>query len=411
MLGANPAGGGCAAAPTRPFQENATMNVVYLSPHFPPQYHRFCSNLKQLGASVLGIADVPREALAPAVQASLSDYYRVPDLHDDDALRRACGWFTHRYGKIDRLDSLNEYWLATEARLREDFNIFGLRPADIAAVRHKSGMKDRFRAAGVRVAEGGLIPSLSAARQLAARTGYPMIAKPDAGVGALDTFKLENDADLARFFASPPPVPYVAEAFIDGTIHSFDGLTDRDGRIVFHTAHRYSQGIMETVNEGRHIAYYSLRETPPALEAIGRACVESFAVRERFFHIEFFQVAAEEYVALEVNLRPPGGYTTDMFNFASDIDVYRAWAELLVHNRTGLAADRRYHCCYASRKHHLPYRHSHAEIMARYGGQMLMVETVPGVFSSALGDIGYIFRSPQLAVIEEIVAFVHATGV
>nr|MCU0558337.1 carboxylate--amine ligase [Desulfobacterales bacterium] len=205
--------------------------------------------------------------------------------------------------------------------------------------------------------------------------------------------------------------PYVAEAFIDGTIHSFDGLTDHDGRIVFHTAHRYSQGIMETVNEGRHIAYYSLRETPPALEAIGRACVESFAVRERFFHIEFFQVAAEEYVALEVNLRPPGGYTTDMFNFASDIDVYRAWAELLVHNRTGLAADRRYHCCYASRKHHLPYRHSHAEIMARYGGQMLMVETVPGVFSSALGDIGYIFRSPQLAVIEEIVAFVHATNV
>ncbi len=134
-------------------------------------------------------------------------------------------------------------------------------------------------------------------------------------------------------------------------------------------------------------------------------------MRERFFHIEFFQVAAEEYVALEVNLRPPGGYTTDMFNFASDIDVYRAWAELLVHNRTGLAADRRYHCCYASRKHHLPYRHSHAEIMARYGGQMLMVETVPGVFSSALGDIGYIFRSPHLAVIEEIVAFVHATNV
>lgn len=386
------------------------MNVVYLSPHFPPQYHRFCSNLKQLGASVLGIADVPREALAPEVQASLSDYYQVGDLHDYDALVRACGYFTHRHGKLDRLDSLNEYWLATEARIREDFNIFGLRPADIAAVRHKSGMKARFREAGVRVAEGGLIPTLEAARQLVARTGYPIIAKPDAGVGALDTFKLENEADLVRFFAAPPPVPYIAEAFIAGNIHSFDGLADRDGRIVFYTAHRYSQGIMETVNEGRHIAYYSLREIPPALEAVGRACVASFNVRERFFHIEFFQTAPEEYVALEVNLRPPGGFTTDMFNFASDIDVYRAWAELLVHNRTGMKADRRYHCCYASRKHHLPYRHSHDDIMARYGHHMLMVETVPGVFSSALGDIGYIFRSPDLEVIEEIIAFIQAAG-
>ena len=262
----------------------------------------------------------------------------------------------------------------------------------------------------MRVAEGGLIPTLEAARQLVARTGCPIIAKPDAGVGALDTFKLENEADLVRFFAAPPPVPYIAEAFIAGTIHSFDGLADRDGRIVFYTAHRYSQGIMETVNEGRHIAYYSLREIPPALEAVGRACVASFNVRERFFHIEFFQTAPEEYVALEVNLRPPGGFTTDMFNFASDIDVYRAWAELLVHNRTGMKADRRYHCCYASRKHHLPYRHSHDDIMARYGHHMLMVETVPGVFSSALGDIGYIFRSPDLEVIEEIIAFIQAAG-
>jgi biotin carboxylase len=364
--------------------------------------------LRWLGACVLGIADEPYGSLRPELKDAFVEYYKVDDMHSYDQILRACGYLTHRHGKIDRLDSLSEYWLATEARLRENFNIFGLRPADIGHVRHKSGMKARFRAAGVPVAEGGLIPDLASARQLAARIGYPVIAKPDAGVGALDTFKLESDADLQRFFASPPPVPYLAEAFVDGTIHSFDGLTDRDGRIVFHTAHRYSQGIMETVNEGRHIAYYSLREIPPALEAMGRACVEGFAVRERFFHIEFFETAPGEFVALEVNLRPPGGYTTDMFNFASDIDVYRAWAELLVRNRTELAADRRYHCCYASRKHHLRYRHSHDDILGRYGGQMLMVETVPGVFSSALGDIGYIFRSPQLTMIEEIIAFIHA---
>ena len=129
---------------------------------------------------MLGIADAPHENLTDDLRAALTEYYRVADLADYDALVRACGYFTHRYGKLDRCESLNEYWLATEARIREDFNIFGLRPGDIAAVRHKSGMKARFREAGVRVAEGGLIPTLEAARGLVARTGYPIIAKPDA---------------------------------------------------------------------------------------------------------------------------------------------------------------------------------------------------------------------------------------
>jgi len=42
-------------------------------------------------------------------------------MHNYDEMLRALGYFTHRYGKIDRIDSLNEYWLETEARLRTDF--------------------------------------------------------------------------------------------------------------------------------------------------------------------------------------------------------------------------------------------------------------------------------------------------
>ena len=48
-------------------------------------------------------------------------------MHNYDELLRACGYFTHRYGKIDRLDSHTEYWMETEARLRTDFNVPGPR--------------------------------------------------------------------------------------------------------------------------------------------------------------------------------------------------------------------------------------------------------------------------------------------
>jgi biotin carboxylase len=385
------------------------MNIVYLSPHFPPHYHRFCRHLKQAGANVLGIGDPHYDHLAIEVRDALTEYYRIDDMHNYDEVLRACGFFTHKYGKIDRFESLNEYWLSTEARIRDDFNIFGVRGRDIDSIRRKSRMKNQFREAGVPVPRGRVVQTMEDARGLIRETGYPVVAKPDTGVGALDTYRLDSDEDLVTFFESKPAVEYMMEEFISGTIYSFDGLADSDGNLVFCTAHTFSQGIMETVNEARHIYYYSLREIPATLEALGCRCIKAFEVSERFFHIEFFQTAPDTYMGLEVNMRPPGGFTTDMFNYACDIDIYRVWAELLVHRRTELPYTRKHHCCYASRKNNLRYRHGHEEIMTRYSDFIVQVASVPGVFSSALGDIGYIFRSAKLDDIVEIIDFIHTS--
>lgn len=385
-------------------------NIVILSPHFPPHYHRFWHQVRRAGGNALGIGDAPYEGLSLEVRASLDEYYRVPDMHDYDALVRACGYFTHRYGRIDRFDSLNEYWLETEARIRDDFNIPGLRADGIETVRRKSRMKERFAAAGVRVPRGARVRTHEEARAAARDIGFPLVAKPDAGVGALDTWRIENEADLARVFATPPATDYLLEEFVTGAIHSYDGLADAGGTPVFVTSHVFSQGIMETVNDRRHLYYYSQREIPPALEAAGRACLAAFDVRERFFHIEFFLTPAGELVGLEVNLRPPGGWTTDMFNYACDTDVYRAWAELVVNGVTRPAYARKYHCCYVSRRRSIAYAHTHNEILARYGHLMLQVETVPGVLSGALGDTGFIFRTPELAQMLEVESFIHQTA-
>ncbi len=385
------------------------MNVVFLSPHFPPQYFRFCRSLKALGANVLGIGDEPFEKLAQDVRDALTEYYRVDNMHDYEAIVRACGFFTHRYGKIDRLDSLNEFWLSTEARLRDDFNIAGVRGHDIDFIRRKSRMKTKFREAGVPVAQGQVVRTIEEARQLIREIGFPVVAKPDDGVGAVATYRLDGESDLETYFENRPDTDYIMEEFIAGTIYSFDGLADSRGNPVFYTVHKFSQGIMETVNEARHIYYYSLREIPPILERIGRACLRAFDVKERFFHIEFFETDVDRYVALEVNMRPPGGFTTDMFNYACDIDVYRIWAELLVNKTTHVDYSRDYHCGYASRKDSLRYVHKHEDILSRYSSLMVQIESVPGVFSSALGDIGYIFRSKSLDEIFEIVQFIHQT--
>ena len=383
------------------------MNFVFLSPHFPPNYFQFCVHLHHLGVNVLGLADEPYELLNPALRAVLTEYYRVNDMHNYDELLRGVGWLTHRHGKIDRIDSQNEYWLETEARLRTDFNIFGLNDETIAHVKRKSLMKEMFAKAGVAFAEGAVVHTLAEARKLVRRTGYPVVAKPDIGVGASRTYKIHNDGELDRFFAAKPPTDYILEAFIQGSICTFDGLTDRDGQPVFYTSHRYSKGVMETVNEDSDIYYYSLREIPADLEFAGRRILRAYDLRERFFHLEFFRTQKEgRIVALEVNMRPPGGMTTDMFNFANDIDIYHEWAHVVTHNRFTARYDRPYHCCYAGRKYNRRYTWSHEEILRTFERQLVHHEAINGVFSAALGDYGFLFRSPDLEEIEAIAAFI-----
>ena len=383
------------------------MNFVFLSPHFPPNYYLFSVHLHQLGVNVLGLADEPYDLLRPDLRSNLDLYYRVNDMHNYDELMRAIGYFTHRFGKIDRVDSQNEYWLETEARLRTDFNIFGLKSEEIARVKRKSLMKQTFTKAGINVARGRVANTLGEAKRLIKDTGYPIVAKPDIGVGAAKTYKIHNQQELEAFFAEKPAIDYILEEYISGVICTFDGLTDHDGNLVFYTSHQYSQGIMETVNDDSDVYYYSLREIPKDLEDAGRRVLQAFGVRERFFHFEFFRSDNDRIVALEVNMRPPGGMTTDMFNYACDIDVYREWANIIVNNHFSADYSRKYHCSYIGRKLNRRYTHSHEQILSALGDKLVHHENISGIFSAALGDYGYLVRTPELGEVYTMADFIQ----
>lgn len=384
------------------------MNFVYLSPHFPPNYYQFCQHLYFLGVNVLGLADEPYDLLRPELRQVLTEYYRVNDMHNYDELVRALGYFTHRYGKLDRIDSQNEYWLETEAQLRSDFNMVGLKREDMPPIKRKSIMKQMFIKAGVPVAAGRVVHTLAQAKRLIQDTGYPVVAKPDSGVGAAATHKIHSDQELEHFFQIKPAVEYIMEEYVQGEICTFDGLTDQDGNLVFYTSHQYSQGVMETVNQDDLIYYYSMRDIPADLEAAGRKILNAYQVHERFFHFEFFRSALNgEIIALEINMRPPGGMTTDMFNYANDIDIYKEWAHIIVHNRFTSQWSRPYHCVYIGRKFNRSYAHSHEDIMHMFSEQIAHHEAISGVFSAALGDYGYLARTPDLEEVHQIAAYIH----
>jgi len=206
------------------------MNFVFISPQFPQFFWNFCDRLRQRGVNVLGIGDTPYEQLSDEVKRSLDEYYWVSAMDDYDKVYRAVAFLTFKHGRIDWLESNNEYWLEQDARLRTDFNITtGFKTEDMERCKSKARMKEVYARAKIPSARQAMVTNLVGARDFIGLVGWPVIVKPEVGVGAIATWKLESEEDLMRFFREKPDVPYVIEEFIDGDIVSYDAIVNSTG--------------------------------------------------------------------------------------------------------------------------------------------------------------------------------------
>jgi hypothetical protein len=373
------------------------MKVDFLSPHFPPNWYQFVVGLQRAGATVLGIGDAPFEELRPELRDALTEYYRVGDMGNYDELVRALGWFTHRHGRLDRLDSLNEHWLEIEAALRTDFNIDGIRLDSIGPIKRKSLMKERFERAGLMPARGRVCRTAADLREFIGEVGFPVIAKPDVGVGAARTYRLNDDVDVEHYLTDKPATDYIVEEFIDGQIVTYDGLTNRLGEVVFASSLTLQVTPLDSVNQGQDMTYWVARELPADLETAGLTVARAFDVRERPFHFEFFRLADGSLRPIEVNMRPPGGPSVDIANWANDVDIYQAWANILVHGTADVVVTRPWNCMFVARHENRPYRLSHDEVVTRFAPLLIHHQRIEPIFSSAMGDYAYILRGESLA--------------
>jgi len=280
--------------------------------------------------------------------------------------------------------------------LRDDLGVPGLGAQDVRRLRSKLAMADAFERAGVPFPPGVRCTSPAVVRDFAAQHGFPLVFKPDSGSGAAATFRVSNEAELEAALLQPLE-GHVVQPFVEGDIVTFDGLVDAAGRVVFCTSHAYDQGIMQLRAGVLDGFYYSLRSIPRALESIGRQALAAFGLRRRFFHLEFFARPDGSYVALEMNVRPPGGFTTDMMNAACDFDVYALWAAVLVGDSLdGFSYERKFHTAHAGRRNERAYELSPETLLAELGETVFAVVPVPDAFAVTMGNTAYLLRHRQL---------------
>ena len=377
-------------------------NFIFISPNFPTNYWQFCHELKNDGMNVLGIGDQAYDELMPELKESLDEYYKVGSLENYDEVYRAVAFFAFKYGKIDWLESNNEYWLEQDARLRTDFNITtGFHLEDIPRIKYKSKMKAYYQKAGITTID---------------EVGYPVVVKPDNGVGASDTYKLSSDQELKDFlaykYADHPFAPYIMEEFVHAEVNSYDAIIDAHGNPIFEAGNVTPMSIMDIVNNNDNSIYYIVKDLPDDTRAAGRAAVKSFGVKSRFIHFEFFRMTEDQasmgekgkIVALEVNMRPCGGFTPDMINFARSTNVYKIWADMVAFGGTNMPVGQHFYCAYAGRRDGKPFVYSHEQIMQKYQDNMRMVDRIPDALAGAMGNQMYV---ANFSTEEEMNQFYH----
>ena len=247
--------------------------------------------------------------------------------------------------------------------------------------------------------------------EFARKVGYPIVAKPDNGVGASHTFKIENDEEMARFFELKwPDTPYIMEEFVNGEVNSYDAIIDSKGEPMFETGNVTPMSIMDIVNNRDNSIYYILKNLPNDTRLAGRATVKSFGVKSRFVHFEFFRLTKDQeglgkkgdIVALEVNMRPCGGFTPDMIDFAHSTDVYKIWADMVAFDRSTMPIGQHAYCAFAGRRDGKDFVMSHKDILEKYGPNIKMMDRLPDVLADAMGNQMYVAVFPSQ---EELDAF------
>lgn len=395
------------------------MNFVFISPCFPENYSHFCKGLKKNGINVLGISDMPYEQLPRELYDVLTEYYKVDDLKHYEEVLKAVGFFTFKYGKIDWIESNNEYWLELDAKLRTDFHVTtGFQIEEMEHVKKKSAMKAYYQKAGIKTAPFHKVTTINEAKKFMEAVSYPVIVKPDNGVGASNTYRIETEKELVQFYQKKEKIEYILEAFVDGEICSYDAIINSQGEPLLETGNITPISIMDAVNKQDDAWFYIVPKLQKDIEIAGRKCVKAFGVKSRFIHLEFFRLKKDqegigkkgELIGLEVNMRPSGGYTPDMINFSMNTDVYQCWADMVAFDELRTVVPKEhFYCVYIGRRWNKNYVHNDKDIWGKYDKQIKLADCLPKVLAHAMGDYMCIARFHKKNEMEQFVEYVLKT--
>ena len=166
------------------------------------------------------------------------------------------------------------------------------------------------------------------AQRFAGEVGFPIVIKPISGSGALTTFPIHNEAQLAHVIGLMP-CPLIAETFVTDRELCFDTITVGN-EPQFYSICEYNPSIIDALQDPeRQWQCVVPREIDDGYRDFitqGLAAVRALRAGDAMTHMEGFANGG----FIDSTLRPAGARIAPMFGFACDVDPYRVWARIAV---------------------------------------------------------------------------------
>jgi biotin carboxylase len=361
------------------------MSVLMISPGYPAEMAFFTRGLGQAGVTVIGLGDQSPDALPPPAKQALDHYVHVGSLADGDHVAAIVRELAAR-ARIDQVECLWEPYMVLAARLREQLGLPGLTVSQTVPFRDKERMKQVLDAAGLRTPWHVAARTVAEVWAAAERVGYPLIVKPVDGAGSADTYRADSAAELDSILPMVRHVPQVSvEEFIDAEEFTYDTICAGGTILVENICQYHPRPLMTKMHEWISPITMALRDLDaPGLAGgreLGAAVLRALGFRDGFTHMEWYRKADGEVVFGEIGARPAGARTVDVMNYATDSDLFTAWAHAVTHGRIPWPVERRYNAGSIFKRARGAGRITHYEgldrLLAEYGDHVAALELLP----------------------------------
>ncbi|HEY9350314.1 MAG TPA: hypothetical protein VIP75_06440 [Acidothermales bacterium] len=322
------------------------MNIIFVEPAFPDNQRQFVRGLKQVGATVIGIGERPGDWLDDELKSWMDHYHQVSSVTNVDAMIDAVRW-VQEWLWVDRLEATIEAHILPVAQVREATNIPGTSVRTAWLCRDKPSMKEALRQAGVPTAASTAASSADEVYAFADRVGFPLILKPRAAAGALDTVKVDSRDELTGVLGHLGSAASIAvEEFVEGHEGFYDTLSI-DGNIVHDFACHYYPNVLDAMRarwiSPQFITTNRVDSAPDyaAVREMGGRVNAALGIGTSATHMEWF-FGPKGLRFSEIGCRPPGVGAWDLYSAANEMDLYREWAHAIVHGTPSQQPSRAY---------------------------------------------------------------------
>lgn len=322
------------------------MIVIFIAPGYPAEMPWFVRGLATHGARVYGIGDQHEHELPAVAREHLAGYLRAPGIHAEGAdLSMVKPWMGDL--KVDRVICLWEPGVLLAGRLRDLLKVKGMGYDALVPFRDKDVMKQKVAAAGLRCPKHASARTAKEVRSAAKDVGFPVIIKPIAGAGSMDTFRCDNADELEAAIKKMGHIDHAnVEEFIDAEEYTFDTICVK-GKVLYSNICWYRpRPLVARQVEWISPQTLALRDVDaPHLRGgreLGLAVLKALKFQTGFTHMEWYLKSNGEVVFGEIAARPPGAHTVDLMNYASDIDLYMGYAEAELKGTFSIPVDRKY---------------------------------------------------------------------